>query len=296
MEKDVLRPYGNLDVLYYYSKVSSKLHDFLKNKDIATKNWIPNGFMPYLIKRGSKLEPLWADDFKEVDDKFLKTRAEIESLKDARNKITKIQAKLWDYFLPRKLSDFFYAANSENPGKPIERIFYDMDRGKNTSPEQAQKIAKVFIETIKSDNTFSRLIKYKTFVMWTGSSFHVYLMLSKAVNHAFYDKYIKYSKDSPLESFTGRWAEIVRKKTNLNVIGGHEKSENIINIDPSQTPSGKLARAPFSLHMKDAKNVDGIAIPLLEKDLNDKNLVKKLKSYTPGKVLDELDKLAKNLP
>ena len=295
MKKDVLKPYGQLDVLHYYSKTASKLQNFLKNKEIAAKNWIPGSFMPYLIKRGSKLEPLFADEFKNVDDKFLKIRAEVESLKDARSSLNLVQAKLWDYFLPRKLSDFFYAANSENPGKPIDRIFYDIDRGKNITPGQAQETVKIFIETIKKDRNFSKLLKYKFFIMWTGSSFHVYLILSKPVSHGFYDKHIKYSKDNPLGSFTGRWAEIVKKKTKLNVIGGHEKSGSKINIDPSQTPSGKLARAPFSLHMKDAKNVDGIAIPLSEKQLNDKNLVKKLKKYTPEKVLSELDALSKNL-
>ena len=69
---------------------------------------------------------------------------------------------------------------------------------------------------------------------------------------------------------------------------------NGINIDPSQTPSGKLCRAPFSLHMKNEKEVDGVAIPLEVKELNDKNLIKKLKGYTPENIIKELDKLEKS--
>ena len=99
-----------------------------------------------------------------------------------------------------------------------------------------------------------------------------------------------------MESFTGRWASELNKKFRFKVVGGHEKIKKGINIDPSQTPSGKLCRAPFSLHMKNEKEVDGVAIPLEINDLNDKNLINKLKSYTPEKVVKEIDKLSKKLP
>ena len=99
----------------------------------------------------------------------------------------------------------------------------------------------------------------------------------------------------PLESFTGRWANAIQKKTKIKVQGGHEKLKGGINIDPSQTPSGKLARVPFSLHMKSATEVDGVALPLDEKQLQDKNLVKKLQGYRAKHVLDEIEKLARLL-
>ena len=98
------------------------------------------------------------------------------------------------------------------------------------------------------------------------------------------------------ESFTGRWAASIDKKLKFKVVGGHQKVKGAVIIDPSQTPSGKLCRIPFDLHLKDARTIDGIAIPLTEKMLDDKNLVKKLKAYTPKKVVGEIDKLAKNLP
>ena len=117
--KDVLRPYGHTETLYYYSKVAFALKNFLKGKEIAAKNWIPKGFMPYLIKRGSKLEPLYIEEFSCIDEKFLRTRAEIEHLDKAKSKITKQQAKIWEYFLPRKLADLFYATNKEGDRKSV---------------------------------------------------------------------------------------------------------------------------------------------------------------------------------
>jgi len=290
---NLLRPFGHTEVLLYYGIVATKLKKFLHGKEIAAKNWIPKGFLPYLIKRGSKSPPLFIEEFSDVVPKFLETRGKIENLKDARAEITKTQSKIWDYFLPRKLSDFFYATNSEGAGKELERIFYDIDR-KGQSVENAQIVASKFIETIKKDKSFR--LKYKIFVMWTGSSFHVYLMLKQKITSSFYNKEIHFSKDKPLESFTGRWAEKIKHEAGIKVIGGHEKKPGYINIDPSQSPSGKLARCPFSLHMRTARDIDGVAIPLKEEMLKDKNLIKKLKAYTPEKVITELDKLAENLP
>jgi hypothetical protein len=67
-------------------------------------------------------------------------------------------------------------------------------------------------------------------------------------------------------------------------------------IDPSQTPSGKLARTPFSLHMSDYKTVNGVAIPLEVEMLAENKLVEELRAYTPDKVVEEIDDLAKRLP
>ena len=62
-------------------------------------------------------------------------------------------------------------------------------------------------------------------------------------------------------------------------------------IDPSQTPSGKLARAPFSLHMRDAKTVDGVAVPV---DLKKVDL-EELRSLKPETVLKKLERYSKLL-
>lgn len=293
---DIIKPYGHTDILFYYSTVAKKLVKFLKGKEIATKILLPKGPMPFFLKRGSKQEPLYIEGFlKAVTPEFLEIRKNIERLGDAKPKLNKLQINVWEYFVPRKLVNFYYATNKEGAGKPIERIFFDIDR-KEIIAEKAQQVTKLLIDLILKDKEFKKLIKFKLFVMWTGSSFHVYLFLDKPVTTDFYNKYLHFSKNDPLASFTGRWAKEIKEKLKINVIGGHEKIKNTINIDPSQTPSGKLARAPFCLHFKDAGTVDGIAIPLTVDMLNDKGLVKKLKAYTPKKVVDELEKLAKRLP
>ena len=48
------------DVLEYYVSVLPYLTDFLRNKKIAVKNYIPDGVT--LLKRGSELEPLYVEE------------------------------------------------------------------------------------------------------------------------------------------------------------------------------------------------------------------------------------------
>lgn len=267
------------------------LQKFLKGKEIATKILLPNFVF---LKRGSKSKPLFIQDLLSVDKKMLKLRK--NDLKKARPELNEKQQLVWEYFVPRKLMDFIYATNNENPGKPISRIFIDIDRGKGITSEQAQEVARLLIEEIKKDKELAKLIKFKLFIMWTGSSFHVYLFLSRQIANSDYEKYFAYSKQEPLKSFIGRWAFDIQKRVDFKISGGHEKILNGVNIDPSQTPSGKLARAPFSLHMKSDKEIDGVALPISEKQLSDKKLVKKLKSYTLERVLKEITKLSKLLP
>jgi len=294
--ENILRPFGHTDVLLYYGIVAQKLKKYLRGKELAAKVWLPSGTLPFFIRRGSKDEPLFIEELCEgATEHLLETRKDIENLKDAESKLSKKEAKAWHYFVPRKLIDFFYATNNEGAGKKIDRIFFDLDRS-NVPAEDAQKVAKALTDLAEKDNELKKIIKFKTFVMWTGSSFHVYLMLEKPITNSDYEKYFSHKKDLPLESFTGRWAEKIRNELKIKVFGGHEKIKGAITIDPSQTPSGKLCRVPFCLHMKDAKTVDGVAIPLTKNMLDEKDLVKKLQSYTPEKVVKELDELAKRLP
>jgi hypothetical protein len=292
---DDLHPFGDLDVVGYYSRVAAKLAGFLKGKEMAAKVLVPKAPRPFL-NRGSYLPPLYSEELaRGVDDAFLKARSGGRHLEDAKEGITPLQMKIWRYFPPRKLADLFYAVNGEK-GKLIDRIFMDIDRGGAASGEDAQLAAKSLVETINEDTEFSGLAHFQPFAMYTGSSFHVYLMLEKPVGTDFYNRYVGYSKSDPLGSFVGRWAAIVKRKTGLEVSGGHEKLPGRIIIDPSQTPPGKLGRCPFSLHMSGPSAVDGVAVPLEERMLGDRGLVKKLKEYTPEKVLKELDELAGRLP
>jgi hypothetical protein len=296
--KDVVRPFGDIDVLLLYGIAGGKLKRFLKGKELASKVWLPQGNIKYFLNRGSNKPKLFIEDFiGAITPEFLEIRNK-HHLKDVEKQLTEKQKIVWSYFPPRKLMDFFYAANCEGAGKPLDRIFFDMDRGQGVTSEDAQKVTKLFCEIVRKDKELEKLIgKNEPFVSWTGSSFHIYIMLDKARPGSFYDKYFMFSKNDPLASFTGRWAEQIKKELKINVMGGHEKLPKVLSIDPSQTPSGKLARVPLgSLHMKDARTIEGISLPINESMLSDSNLPNKLKKVKPNYVIENLERLAKMLP
>jgi len=300
--KDPLRPFGEIETLLFYACVAPSASRFTREREIAAKNWIPKGPMPFLIKRGSKEPPLTAKQLGEaVTREFLETRSRIEHLKDARGKITKEQENVWNYFLPRKLADFFYATNGETPGRQIERVFFDIDRGTRMSVAQAQEAAAEFVAEIEGDADFKKspegkAVRGAPFVAWTGSSFHVYLLFKAPQPARVYDSAFQYSKNEPEANWTGKWVGRMRKNLSFKIAGGHEKLADAIIVDPSQTPSGKLARSPFSLHMKDARTVDGVSVPLEAKRLREKGLEKELRGLTPRSVLGDLASLSRLLP
>jgi len=132
------------------------------------------------------------------------------------------QILLRKYFVPRKLVNFFYACNNEY-GNTIDRIFIDIDRQTNTADE-ARKAADECIKTIIADKQFNQMITYKLVILWTGASFHIYLLLKKTIDHIFYDRYLSYGKEKDESYITKRAAEI-SKKTHLDVRAGHERKK-----------------------------------------------------------------------
>lgn len=296
---NIITPFGQTDVLMLYAIAAEKLKKYLKNRELASKIWLPKGYVRYLLKRGSKLEPLYVEELvKAVDLDFLELRSKEEHLKDAKNHITDLQNKVWQYFLPRKLADFFYATNHESPGGEIDRIFFDIDRFKGISAEQAQIATKIFVETIKEDKELPNALgDIDPFIYWTGNSFHVFFFLDHKEPNSFYEKYFQYKKGGPERNFTGKWAKKVDKQVDFKVLGGHERQGNSINIDPSQTPSGKLSRVPLgSLHMSDPDTVDGVSVPVTEKMLYDEDLWIKLANYRPKDIIENLNQFEKCLP
>lgn len=280
---DLLHPYGNLDVLGRYSKIAPYLQDFLNTKEIASKI-IWENFV--LLKRGTKNTPLFIDDFKEINERYLQLRAD-HHLEEVKDQLTPKQILLRKYFVPRKLVNFFYACNNEY-GTTIDRIFIDIDR-QNNSTDDARKVADELVKTIISDNTFKKLIDYKTLILRTWSSFHVYLLLKTTVDHLFYDRYLSYGKGKK-ESFISKRANEISKTTKLHVLAGHERKKWAIILDTSNTPPGKLARCPFSLHIKDSKTIDGIAVPISQEELSDPKLISKLENLTPESIWKNIAK------
>jgi hypothetical protein len=117
--------------------------------------------------------------------------------------------------VPRKLINFFYACNNEY-GNSIDRIFIDIDR-QNSSADDARKVANELTKIILSDKQFTKLLTFKLMTLRTGSSFHIYVLLKKNIDHAFYDSYLSYGKGKE-NSFITRRAKEVSTVTKLNVL------------------------------------------------------------------------------
>lgn len=93
----------------------------------------------------------------------------------------------------------------------MERIFIDIDRQDN-SAQDAQKVASVAVKLIQKDKGLSDLIIYKIFILRTGSSFHILLMLKKNIDHNIYDRYFSYGPKKS-ESFITKRADEISKQT-----------------------------------------------------------------------------------
>jgi len=289
-EREILKPFGELDVLLFYSIVSPELKTFLGDREVASKVWLKQRS---LLNRGSQLPPLHADEIAtKVTPDLLKLRAKM-GLADARGSLNAVEQKIWRYFPPRKLCDYFYATNHEGRGGEIDRVFFDIDRPKDMLHEGAREVAGLFLEAILSDDRFHQYISDPPLVAWTGSSFHIYLLLKQRQKNSFYTENIHYSDAMPEQGFTAKWLQFVRKRTQFPIIGGHEKKPGSITIDPSQTPSGKLARSPLgSLHMSDYQTVDGVSIPIEIGRLHDQGLTMTLREYTPKRLLSEMSRFS----
>jgi len=293
-EREVLRPFGQPEVLLLYGLVASKLKGFLEDREVASRVWFADR---RVLKRGSFMPPLTAEDLSNgVTEDLLALRAEEENLSVARERLTPLQQRIWQYFLPRKYADFFYATNRERPGRPIRRVFYDIDRAADVGHEVAREVARLFVEAISADDEVSAITKSEPLVAWTGSSFHVYLTLDEERPAAFYNENFAYA-ETKRGRFTSRWIDYVKSRAEAKILGGHEKQPGAIVIDPSQTPTGKLARSPLgSLHMSDYKTVDGVSLPVKAEHLKEKGLTDELRAYTPQKLLSRLDEFASLLP
>jgi hypothetical protein len=294
---NLLKPYGEIDVLNLYSKIAPYLMDFLKGREIASKTWIPKSKIPYFLNRAGKLGELWIEDFQQINEEFLRLRVK-HHLSEVRNMLSERQILLWRYFVPRKYSEFFYATNGEGEGKPIGRIFIDIDRT-NLSAEKSLEVVRLLLEMMEAqkeeDDEFHELVK-SVAVYWTGSSFHIYLFLTSPQPPEFYAEKVQFhSRGVLFKSWTDLWVERVKNKVDFKVSGGHEKKKDHIVIDPSQTPSGKLARVPLGcLHIRNFEP-DGVSLPLSEGMLYEDGIVEWLKSVTPEYVVKHARKLAKHL-
>ena len=142
------------------------------------------------------------------------------------------------------------------------------------------------MEAEKTDNEVKELRqKVKLKVLWTGSGFHVYVMLPDKMKPSFYKKHFSWGKKTK-KTFIEKWAKSVSKSTGFSVEAGHERQEDKIVLDTSGTPPGKLARCPYSLNLNGKGEIEGVCVPLDDKEIEDPKIVKKLRKLTPEIVSD----------
>ncbi len=299
--ESLMSPAGQLDAALLIGIMADKLESFLGDLEVATRIWLPGRQgKSYILKRGSKDEPLTAAEIaRAVTPEFLALRKEEERLSRAEDGLSDVQKRVWHYIVPRKYVNFFYATNGEHAGESIKRVFFDLDRGKHITAEQARAATSLLLELIAEDDDLADLasIDSDPFVYWTGNSFHVMLLLDQPQPTSFYDDHFRYRQSDPEASFTGRWAAALDDQLDFSVTGGHEKKADQLTVDPSQTPSGKLCRTPLGcLHMADASTVDGVSVPVTKRILGRSNLVKHLASLTPEDVIDDIDTYYLRLP
>jgi hypothetical protein len=291
---DILRPYGEQDVLAYYGLIAQKLETYLQGRELATRTWLPQGRIRSVVKRGPPATPLYIRQLAgAVTPQMMNVRAKYANLEEARHVLSPDQALVWYYFPPRRFVEFHYATNREGQGREINRIFYDIDRGRDVTAEDSIEVAALLAQVAMDDEQMRALTREKPFASWTGSSFHLMLSLKEMQPARFYRDELEYSGRG--RTLTDRLIDRVIKEAKVPVTGGHTRKPGHVTIDPSQTPSGHLCRVPLgSLNMRDAMTIEGVSVPLTL-DMLCREEVTDLQRYTPERIIDELDELAKRL-
>jgi len=255
---------GQLDCLNYYSKIFPKIKSFVGDRELATKTFIPEPIPPFIVHRGSKDPSLTLKDLK-ITPKLLKLRVG-KHLHEVEKQLSEKEKLIWRYFVPRKLTQLYYACNYENPGKPFDRVFIDIDAGKGISEKKYAEAVKKLLRQIKSDKHLKELCSFKIKIFWTGASIHLYLMLNKKLPASSYEKYFGFTENT----LTTKWANAIGVKA------GHQRKQGKIILDTSATPSGKLARCPYSLYINSKGKLKGVSLLIKESDLNNLSKFKDL--------------------
>lgn len=297
--ENILRPYGDIDLLLYYGLIAEKLQPYLHGRELATRTWLPKGRIRAVVKRGSLNHPFYIEEMAgAVTPSLMRAREKYEHLDDAKHVLSPEQALAWFYFAPRKYMGFHYATNREGEGREISRVVYDVVPGRNMSAEDAIEVAALLVQAVLEDDQAGRMLSGRPFVSWTGSSFNVALSLNGLQSASFYRAQIEYTGKG--YTLTDRLIAYVTKASKVPIAGGPVRPPGHITIDPSQTPSGHLCRVPLgSLNMESASAaggvIGGVSVPLTL-DMLSRDEVADLRAYTPQRIIDELDGLARRLP
>jgi len=278
MKKEgILYSSGQLDCLNYYSKIFSKIKSFVGDRELATKTYIPESPIPFIIHRGSNSPKLELSDIR-VSQSLLKKRVG-KKLHHVEKELNEKEKLIWRYFVPRKIVELHYACNYEGVNKSFDRVFIDIDASKGTSEATYVKVVQQLLKEIQTDKELKKICSFRIYLLWTGASVHVYLLLNKKLPHSAYTKYFAFTKNT----LTTKWAKNISDKTRVKTKAGHQRTKATIILDTSATPSGKLARCPYSLHLNSRGKLTGVAVPLKESML--KTGLFKLRNLTPDQAL-----------
>lgn len=292
---DIFRPRGELDVLAYYGMIAQKLEKYLSGRKLATRVWPPKGRVRSVMIRSPPVSPLHIRQLAgSVTLELMDVRAKYRNLDAARHVLSSGQALVWYYFPTRRMIELYYALNREGEGRVIDRVLYEIGRGRGVSGEDAIEAAALLASAAMDDGQVRELVSGKPFVSWTGCSFNLVLSLAEAQPARFYEEQLAYSGRG--RTLTDRLIDRVNREAGVPVTGGRARLPGYVTVDPSQTPSGHLCQVPLgSLLMRDAMTIEGVSVPLTL-DMLRREEVAYLQSLTPGRIIDELDGLAQRLP
>lgn len=157
-------------------------------------------------------------------------------------------------------------------------------------------MTRAFVEFLE-DDPVAQEVTETTVISFTGNSFHVDLLLDGAQPPEFYEEEVFTTEREDVDTITDRGVRALREAVDVAVVGGHERRAGVVNVDPSQTPSGKLNRVPLgSLHLADAETVDGVSLPVARDELSEDDVLDRLTGYTPDRLVEDWDDLAAKLP
>jgi len=295
--EDVLRLYGKLDVLPYYGEIAKRLLvKFLHGRELATRIWVPgDSRLRSVVIRGSSTEPLYIRQLAgAVTQELIEARKKYRSLSDARHELSPEQQLVWSYFPQRRYISLYHATNMEGTDRELHRAVFRIEPCIGATFREALTVTATLADMISSDREYPRFFRRDPFVWWTGASFCLMLFTIVPQPASFYPMYLEHTGKG--KTITDRWVDKVSKCTPVKVAGGRQRRKGFVLIDPAATPSGNLCEVPIGcLHMAETGSLDGVSVPLTPEMIK-KDIMADLLSYTPGRLIAELNKFEKRLP
>ncbi|CAJ37820.1 hypothetical protein [Methanocella arvoryzae] len=292
---DVIRPYGELDVLPYYGRIAEKLTGFLHGRELASRIWTPHGRIRSVVVTGQTAPPLYIRQMSEaVTPQIIRAREQYSNLDEVRGRLSPEQQLVWQYFPQRRYIGFYYSLNRIGPAREIDRVVFQIERSFGSTLAEALEAAQEFIRAAVSDTGYQELFRREPFVYWTGSSFQVMLFTREVQPATFYRSHLECTGKG--RTMADLWTDLATASTGSKIVGGTGRRKGAVLINSEPTLPGKLCPVPLGcLDMADGTTLRGVSVPLTG-DMLSSDILDDLTAYTPERIVEELDKLAARLP